>query len=650
MKQLFRITIAFWLFVMGFGQNTNAQVNVDSLLQNIESGEPEVRSESYLHLVVHYRRNDSTLFKEYLQKGIAHAQSIDDQETELTLNFSHIKWLYSQRKYDECLENIQELLPRAQQENLPKIQAGLLNYEGSVYSDRSDYPKAVVSFLEYYTVAQGIEEKEPVTKAMASNNVGMALLNMERHNQAIDYLEQSLDYQNQFDSWIFPHTYWNLGICYMEKQEYDKALEIFQKGVESSQELGNKYTAAGNQLCIASIYLRQDEFEKGISAYKKAYEMGIEADSEPWKLVEALNGLIYAHNQLSQPSLAAIYVQKADSITEVHDISDLRNREFLFYKATNLYMLQKPEEADAILMRYNKVRDSLQSAKNLELIQEKETEFRTKEKEQQLELQSAELDFQRLMNGLLGGGAVLLLLIGYLVYRQQRLKMKQQRQERDLREALLTMENNRKLEEQRVRIAKELHDNIGSQLTYLASAASNIGQQVDESSTAEVKNRLAELSDFSQEAITDLRDTIWVMNRSLISWDDLHERVKYLAHKVSNLTGIQVDTLKTGDSEVFLDPAQALNIYRIVQEAVNNAIKHAEAEKIEVHIADGEKPTIEIRDDGKGFDHGTLTTGSHGIHNMTSRAEKIGGSLQVDSKESGGTVIQLNFPNGLRAA
>ncbi|MDX1462078.1 MAG: tetratricopeptide repeat protein, partial [Marinirhabdus sp.] len=515
----------------------------------------------------------------------------------------------------------------------------------------SDYPKALVEFLNYYSASKKLLPDDPYQAAMATNNIGMAFMNMERYDQAIEYINTSLEYAEDVEDFPFySNAYWNLGICYMEKKEYDQALEIFKLGVEEARKIDNQYTLVGNQLCIAAVYLRQKKYEEGIEMYEEVYERSLEAKMEPFKLVEALNGIIFSHNHLARPEKSMPYVKIADSIIEANDMPDTRNLDFLLYKGTILYQLGKPQEGDAVLKRFLSAKDSLYSKKNIELIQEKETEFRTKEKEQQIDLQQAELELQqseleaqRLLTMLLAGGSILLVLIGILVYRQQRLKIKQQKQEQQLKEALLTVETQNKLEEQRLRISKELHDNIGSQLTYLAGAAQNIGFGVGKVAPEVTEQKLQDLSTFSQEAISDLRDTIWVMNRNLVTWEDLSERLRYLAHKVSNTTGIHVDVVNEGDTTTTLNPSETMHIFRIVQEAVNNAVKHSKASKITVKVASEDTPIITVQDDGVGYTPSEITSSSNGLKNMATRAEALGAQLKFDTSATG-TMVQLKLP------
>tara|TARA_A100000171_G_C2140435_1_gene155155 strand:- start:4995 stop:6917 length:1923 start_codon:yes stop_codon:yes gene_type:complete len=636
--------VALLVFISIFYTTELFAQNTDSLQQVISTSKnPEAKTTAYEALVSHYRTADSILFKKYHDEGITYARSINDREIELKLAHNVTLNLYYSGNYDAAIKRLDSIIPTAKGTDLLTIKAEMLNTKGNSLSALSEYAQALVTFLEYLEVAKKIIPENTRYLASANNNIGMAFLNMERYEQAIPYLKKSLEYQNQIERNFRAHTYWNLGICHMERERYEKALSIFKLGLQEANKKKDTYAAAGNQLCIGSVYTRQEDFLKGLDAYTKAYEMCLDSNMEPYKTIEALNGIIYSYNQLSRPNEALKFIEIADSLTTTHAISDLRNREFLYFKSTTLLQLGRPREANKIHLRYSKAGDSLQNIKNLELIQEKETEFRTKEKEQQLALQEVQLNTQRLWISILGGGALLLALIGFLIYRQQKLKIKHQKQEQELKEALYKVETANKLEEQRIRISKELHDNIGSQLTYLSSAAQNIGLGMQQTPPEITKEKLEELSVFSQEAITDLRDTIWVMNKGTVSWEDLTERIQYLAHKVSNTTNVLVHVDKKGTNDQLLGPDQTINIYRIIQEAVNNALKHAKATKIEILIHLQSQVLVEVNDNGKGYDITQVTKGSHGLYNMESRAKKIQASLDISSNKNGTRVrLQLS--------
>jgi|GEM_PF-1465406 len=630
----------FLSFVLLLNASTLSQ-NIDSLKQVVkEVNDQEAVGSAYKQLLRNAMRKDSIDFVQTYKEAILWSTEQNAKELQFEFEFKKCQWLYRTRNYDAVNALVDSVLPELRPLKLFNLEADFLNYTGSAYANQGSYPEALVEHIEQLSVASRIESSTR-PKAMAANNVGMVLLNLERYDQAIPYLQQSIAYQEGIERSFKAHTYWNLGICFMEKKEYDKALGIFQSGVTEAKEKNDKYALAGNLLCIASIYIRKDDLENGIKAYEEVYALTKEANMQPFKHIEALNGLIYSYNHSKQPENALQYIEIADSIIEANDLQDVRNLDYLIEKSRTLYQMGRPAEGEAILERYVNAKDSLYSEKNLELIQEKETEYRTKEKEQMLQLRESELSFQRIVTAVSILGAVLLAFIGFLVYRQQRLKLAQERQEQALKEALLEVETNKKLEAQRLQIAKELHDNIGSQLTYLASSAQNIGAMVDTMSTEKTQQKLEQLAVFSQEAISDLRDTLWVMNRSSISVEDLAERARYLAYKVANSTGIQVTVHKEGEKNKILDPNQAMGIYRIIQESVANAVKHANASNISINFDYDPLLEIKITDDGDGFDESSVTSSSNGLNSMKVRAAKLDATFSIDSQLKKGTTIHL---------
>ncbi|TYA76037.1 histidine kinase, partial [Seonamhaeicola marinus] len=152
-----------------------------------------------------------------------------------------------------------------------------------------------------------------------------------------------------------------------------------------------------------------------------------------------------------------------------------------------------------------------------------------KEKEilaQRAQIAEKELNINRKNMQLLGLGvlAIVLSVFGYLVYKQQKLKNKQLQKENQLKEALSKIETQNKLQDQRLRISRDLHDNIGAQLTFIISSIENL-QYGFKISNTNLTNKLTGISSFTKDTINELRDTIWAMNKNEISLTDLQIRI-----------------------------------------------------------------------------------------------------------------------------
>src|SRR5690606_8084944 len=156
-----------------------------------------------------------------------------------------------------------------------------------------------------------------------------------------------------------------------------------------------------------------------------------------------------------------------------------------------------------------------------------------------------------------------------------------------------------------------------------------------------VGNKLGRISEFASQTIYELRDTIWAMNKTDISVEDLQARISNFIEKAKIATDVdfQFNVDNTLLKEAHFNSVQGMNIYRIIQEAINNALKYSEATEMEINFSLDEKTIrIEIRDNGKGFDEKTVEMGN-GMNNMRKRARDIGGTLHIHSTSKGTAVI-----------
>ncbi|MCW9036295.1 sensor histidine kinase, partial [Altibacter sp.] len=311
------------------------------------------------------------------------------------------------------------------------------------------------------------------------------------------------------------------------------------------------------------------------------------------------------------------------------------------------------KKANTYLYDFIAVKDSILNEKNSQIIQETETKYQTEKKEKEILQQRAQLaekDLQvRKKNTLVYGGfglALVLGLLGYLVYNQQKLKNRQLRKEGQLRTALAQIETQNRLQEQRLRISRDLHDNIGAQLTFIISSLDNLKYSFKDMETT-LSQKLSGISSFTSQTIYELRDTIWAMNKNSITFEDLQSRISNFIEK-AKLASEGTQFSFTVDASVEASHAftsvVGMNLYRIIQEGVNNAIKYAEASEIGVNIS--EEPThflLTVRDNGTGFDIDNTQSGN-GLNNMKKRTREFKGTLEVRSEAGKGTTLKVIIP------
>jgi len=200
-------------------------------------------------------------------------------------------------------------------------------------------------------------------------------------------------------------------------------------------------------------------------------------------------------------------------------------------------------------------------------------------------------------------------------------------------------------EEERKRIAMNIHDGIGQLLTSLKFHISSI----DLRKPAEAATKLEDINALTRRVIQEVRRVTFNLKPPVLSDYGLVAGLKNLVQEIDRLSDEQVIFENHGNFNQRLSSKVENNIYRIVQEAINNAIKYAHSDKVEVIIAhEQEELSVMVKDYGVGFEHKQLAIFhvdyGHGFLNMQERAAYINGRLTIESEKGVGTIIKLFVP------
>jgi signal transduction histidine kinase len=159
-------------------------------------------------------------------------------------------------------------------------------------------------------------------------------------------------------------------------------------------------------------------------------------------------------------------------------------------------------------------------------------------------------------------------------------------------------------------------------------------------------DRIKEVSNTAREAITLLRQTIWTLNKDVVSVESFSDRFKsYALKQVEVQEGLRIVFEEDIVVNHQLPPQDALHLFRICQEALHNTLKYAQATLITCHIstAKGTRFHIKITDNGIGFDPAVPHDESFGLDNMQSRAAEIGAQCHVSSQPGTGTTVEVTL-------
>ena len=223
-------------------------------------------------------------------------------------------------------------------------------------------------------------------------------------------------------------------------------------------------------------------------------------------------------------------------------------------------------------------------------------------------------------------------------------RLRREREEAQLREAKLktkTIEQEKELEKQKMRnrIAQDLHDEIGSNLSSISLMSELV--QKDGKINSEVLEKINRIQKVAKGSSQAMRDIVWLTNPSSDTLKDLISKMNEIANDMLGGLTWQFD-FPDVVSEINLIPEVKRNIFFIYKESLNNILKHANAKtvSIDLRILDSKMMLI-IKDDGKGFNKSTTYSGN-GLKNLQSRAKEIRGDLSIEGLPNNGTTINLS--------
>jgi len=596
----------FLFFFIGFnllaqGQNTY----LDSLSNQIKTQKPKQALNSIIEIPYGSFVAELEKSEQLFNKGIELSKSINDSIALGEIMFKYGQLKSYQNKFDQGLEyTLQAIRIFENQKNNTK--AGIA-YGGLGYNLKTrDLEKG------FYYMRKGIKLLEVENDLEGLNpvydNYGVLLSMDKKLDSALYYQYKSLAIKKQLkDSVGLGYSYANIANTFAEKQNYDLAKTYVDSSSVIRNKIADNYGITVNFVHVAEIFQQEGNYEKAIENYKKCADL---ANKYNYKHLEK-----YCYQNIAS-----------------------------CYKKLNKY-----KDALDFNERFQSLKDSTDNVATQNKIEELQIQFETEKKEKQLAeaksdilIKEAKIKRRTTLIYYAFGLAFFLGLIGYLVYKQQRLKNKQIIKENELKEALIKIENQNNLQEQRLAISKDLHDNIGSQLTFIISSLDNL--KYFEFTKEKLYNKFDSIGNFTRSTITDLRDTIWAMNKEEITFEDLKTRTtNFIEAAKTSLLGIDFEFNYPKDTDnVKLNSLQGIDVYRIIQEAINNAVKHAKATKIVVNFEiDGSDLKISIIDNGVGFDQSTIEAGN-GLSSMKKRANEIDANFEMKSSNKG-TEITIKF-------
>ncbi|MDK2772409.1 MAG: sensor histidine kinase [Flavobacterium sp.] len=503
--------------------------------------------------------------------------------------------------------------------------------------------------IKFYLKALSMYEKNNNEKEYGTvcNNIGMVYTSMELYERAKEYNLKAIQ---KFDKIKYlkgiSESYNNYAIASANQDSLDLALNYFNKSLKIEESLNDKKGISESLNNVGGIYYYKGNLDKALESFLKVIDIE--------KEIKNYGGVASTYNNIAQvfldfkeSSQAIKYIDSAYFYATKYKVSEDLLTSLNNYIAYN-ESIEDYKKASKYYKEYIKVYDSILNRNNLNVLHETEVKYQTEKKEREILLQKAKIAEKNTIIISVISLLLLSVILGYFLYSKQKMKTLQLIKERELQDALLKIETQNKLQEQRLQISRDLHDNIGSQLTFIISSIDNLKFALGQDNP-KVNEKLTNISSFTRETIVELRDTIWAMNKEEITVEDLETRISnFIENAKISLTGTQfnfISNLKSKQLQPF-SSRDGMNIYRIIQESVNNAIKHSNASKIEVEIREFEKEIlIKIKDNGSGFNVLEIEKGN-GLNSIQKRASELNGKLEMISNKQG-TIVSLDLKKQL---
>ncbi len=582
-------------------------------------------------------------------------------------------------------------------------------YIGSSYFKEDQFDSALYYYQKaerYYLKDSSAESKDNLIVNRMS--MGTIALQQNRYETAlnhyftvIDHLEKS----SAANNWANLLTaYANIGLVYNDMKQYDKALEYHTRAIHicnlHPEEMKKKVQV---QMFIAMDLLNLKKFDSVLPALDTAEAIAKKLHSAYFyaalyatkaryyndikdygsAIAVAKNALTYTEKNNQQFEKANILHQLGISYFGLGNYAGslqyflpalainralgdkTREKASLHYLAKAYTRNNNYRAGNAYFQQYIALSDSLHAAETQKKINEIENKYQAEKKQQSIMalqkdnlLQKVKLKQRNTLSIALLGGCALLLLLAGLLYKNFRNKNDLLRQKEKLhRQQLNEMEHERKLlaarsvmkgqEEERSRLARDLHDGIGGLLSGVKLSMSNMKGNVFLSleNAQSFNNVIAQLD----QSIAELRRVSHnMMPEALIKYglkealENYCENLNLSAAAAERPGNIQVQ-LQTYGMERRMEQSTEIVIYRMIQELLNNVIKHADAKNVLIQLVrENDRFSLTVEDDGKGFDISEIENKSGaGLANIRARAAYLDGSVDIVSQKGEGASIHI---------
>lgn len=511
-------------------------------------------------------------------------------------------------KSDEALEYLlegQKLLENVKEFKLKNYQTQVYSSLQTIYTSREEHDKAIVFGKKVLSLADELGDNS--SKCAALLNLSVSMREKKQIDEAKKYTAQAKQLATEMNDTRFVAAAILCEASLLEKEgAYASILPLVEKSLSLSRECGAFDMELISLIGVGTCWLQFKDFAKAEQFSKLALDMSRQQQNkkEEANVLRLLSRIEYAKGNVNE---GAAYERTAAEITTQY------TNEVISFRSANL-----------------------------------EKKYETEKKNNQILQLTKDKQINTLWNYVLAGSLATLLIISLLGYRtyQQKQKLQQQQiAELEKEKQLLAAEAVLKGQaEERTRLAKDLHDGLGGMLSGIKHSFNTMKENlILTPENAQAFERSMKMLDSSIKELRMVAHNL--MPESLVRFG-LDTALKDFCESITGSGKLMVRYHSFGTEELKLEKNTEITLYRVIQELLNNSMKHAQATEAIVQLQkEGSLLTVTVEDNGKGFDTHLLET-SKGIgwSNIKNRVEYLKGAVAIVSAPGKGTGVTIELP------
>ncbi len=631
---------------------------LDSLLSVIKSAKGDTNKiKTYKRLVFILTDVNADSAKIYLSEMKSLSEKLNYPEGIIYADVKLAEIYNMNGDFGEAMKLNRSNLNFSMQKGTPYQQADVHKTFAMGYSMQEQNDSALFHYLQALRTYENSSDSLNMAKVM----VNMAIVhdNMGDHIKAIEYCERSKKIFASKDRNAYLVTLTNLALYQAYAKDFTQSEKNYKEALDLATAQKNFNSLAHIYSGLVDVSYWQKQYAQMLP-YARAFEQVAKDMDNGYVILRAKLSMGKAFFFNKQFDEAEKYFKDGLKLSDQLEDNPLLKDIYGMYS----YLVLKKYDIEEFAAYRQKI-DSLTALENKEFItrntKELETRYETEKKDSQLKLQASNIRQKQLWNYLLAGAILALCVIGFVSFKGYRNRQQLLRKEKDLADKEITrLQQEKQLsatqavlqgqDEERSRLAKDLHDGLGGMLSGIKFSFRNMKENMV--MTPDNQQAFARNMDMLDGIIQELRRVAHnMMPESLIKFGldaALLDMVNYIRQ-----TGVlKVEYQSLGVQNLSIDQNIAVNIYRIIQELLNNVIKHSKATEALVQVVYNKGLfSITVEDNGSGFDTAILQGINRekpgmGWMNIKNRIDSMKGNVDIQSSSEKGSSVLIEFNLG----